>query len=89
MKKPSGFMPKYKEKPAGILGWLFLFIFLGIVLWFLWSIPYLMLLVPIFFVLSFFEKRKRERHFINLLRDRDNDSICTFSRHFEFRAIDI
>lgn len=88
MKKSSRFMPKYKEKPAGLVGWLLLLVLLGIVLGLLWSIPYLLLLIPAFFVLSFFDKRKRERHFKSLLKDRDNDSICTFSRHFEFRAID-
>ena len=37
---------------------------------------------------KFFRKKEKGKTFHNLLRDRDNDSICTFSRHFEFRAID-
>ncbi len=81
-------MPKHKEMPSSLWGWLFLAILLGLVLWLLWEAPYLLLLLPIFFVVDVRDRKKREKHFRVLLEGRKNDSICTFSRHFEYRKID-
>lgn len=81
-------MPKYKEKPTTPFGWLVLVLLVCLLLWLVWSFPYLLLLVPVFILIDAWDKKKRNEHFAKLLEDRENDSICTFSRHFEFREID-
>ncbi|MEO0367668.1 MAG: hypothetical protein AAF197_02665 [Pseudomonadota bacterium] len=81
-------MPKYKERPTGPIGWLFLVALVGLLLWLIWSYPYLSVLVPVFILVDVWEKKKRNKHFNELLEGRENDSICTFSRQFEFREID-
>ena len=88
MKKPSRYMPKYKEKHTSFWGWAFLVFLLGLLGWLVWSIPYFMLFVPVFIFIGLREKRKRIKHFHILLNDREKDSICTFSRHFEYRKVD-
>jgi len=65
-----------------------LVVFVGLLLWLIWSFPYLLIFVPVFFLVDLWDKKKRKKHFNTLLEDRGNDSICTFSRHFEFRKID-
>jgi len=81
-------MPKYKERPTSPVGWIFLVSLVALLLWLIWSFPYLLLLAPVFILIDVWDKKKRTKHFRNLLKDRENDSICTFSRHFEFREID-
>jgi hypothetical protein len=81
-------MPKYKVAPVGVKGWFFLAVILGIVLYFIWLAPYLLLLVPVYVAIDIYDKKKRNKHFKRLLQDRDDDSICTFSRYFEYRKID-
>ncbi len=81
-------MPKYKEKPTGAWGWVFLAVLLGLVLWLIWSVPYLLLLVPVFIVMDMWDRKRRKKHFSTLLENRANDSICSFSRYFKSRKID-
>lgn len=81
-------MPKYKEVPTSPVGWAFLVLLIGLLLWLIWSFPYLLLFTPVFILIDVWDKKKRNMHFNSLLKDRENDSICTFSRHFEFRQID-
>jgi hypothetical protein len=81
-------MPKYKDAPVGVKGWVFLAVILGVVLYFIWLAPYLLLLVPIYVAIDIYDKKKRNKHFKRLLQDREDDSICTFSRYFEYRKID-
>ena len=81
-------MPKYIEKPANPFSWLFLVPLLALLIWLIWSFPYLLLFNPIFFLADLRNRKKRSRHFEELLKGRENDSICTFSRHFECREID-
>ncbi len=88
MKLPSRYMPMFQEKPAGVWEWVFLVFLLGLVLWLVWEAPYLLLLVPVFYVMEFWDRRKRRKYFCTLLRERQNDSICSFSRYFEVRKID-
>ncbi len=88
MKTPSRYMPKYKERPASPIGWMFLAVFVGLLIWLIWSFPYLLLLVPVYLLIDAWDKMKRNTHFQNILKGRDNDSICTFSRHFELRQVD-
>ena len=87
MKTPSRYMPKYK-RPNTPVGRVFLSVLIGLLLWLVWSYPYVLLLIPVFTLLDVWDKKKRNKHFKSLLKDRGNDSICTFSRHFEFRKID-
>lgn len=88
MKPPSRYMPKFKEAPTNAIGWVFLTFLLGLLLWLVWTVPYLLLLIPIYFVMAFWERRKRTRHFSILLKERQSDSICSFSRYFEYREVD-
>ena len=88
MKKASRYMPKYKEKPTSALGWVFLVSLLCLLGWLIWSNPYLLLLIPVFIVMVIWDAKKSKKHFGILLKNRQKDSICTFSRHFEFREID-
>jgi hypothetical protein len=81
-------MPKYKEHPTTPVGWAFLVVFVGILLWLVWSFPLLLLLITVYFLIHIWDRKKREKHFKKLLLDRQSDSICTFTRHFEFRKID-
>ena len=81
-------MPKFREKPISYWGWALLAFLMVLLGWLIWTVPYLLLLVPIFITLEWWNKRKRIKHFRNLLIDRENDSICTFSRHFEYREVD-
>lgn len=88
MKKPSRYMPKFKEKPTSFLGWFLLVVFLCLLALFIYHVPYVLFLIPIFIAFEIRDSKKRKAHFNNLLQDRQNDSICTFSRYFEFRKID-
>ena len=81
-------MLKYKEKPTSPLGWVFLVALACLLLWLIWSFPYLLLFIPLFVLFDLWDKKKRKKHFSKLLEGRENDSICTFSRHFECREID-
>ena len=84
-------MPKYKQRPTSPVGcWMLLLLvtLVGLLLWPIWSCPFLLLLVPVYILIDAWIKDKRKEHFDNLLKDRGNDSICTFSRHFEYREID-
>lgn len=81
-------MPKYKEKPTTPIGWAFLVAFACLLLWLIWSFPYLLLFIPGIVLFDLWDKKKRKEHFSKLLEGRENDSICTFSRHFEYREID-
>jgi hypothetical protein len=88
MKKPSRYMPKYNERPAGVIGSAILLLFIGAMLWAIWVVPYLLLFVPIFFATDHFQKKQDKKHFKKIIKERQNESICTFTRHFEFREID-
>lgn len=88
MKKASRFMPKFIEKPTGLFGWAFILGILGLFFWFVWVVPLVLLLAPVLVYVEFRNKKERKAHFQKILKDRDNDSICTFSRHFECREID-
>ena len=92
MKKASRLMPKYKEKPMTFWGWLFVLVFLAVILGLvgslIWTVPIILLGVPVLLIFEYRDRKERKMHFEKLLSDRDNDSICTFSRHFEFRKID-
>jgi hypothetical protein len=81
-------MPKYQEHPTTPVGWAFLVVFVGILLWLVWSFPLLLLLIPVYLLIDIWDRKKRIKHFNKLLQDRQSDSICTFTRHFEFRKID-
>ena len=81
-------MPKYKERTTTSVGWMLLVAFVGLLLRLIWNFQYLLLYVPVFVLVDAWDKKKRNNHFKNLIEDRDNDSICTFSRHFESRQID-
>ena len=81
-------MPQYIEKPSCIWGWVFLAFLLCLLGWLIWSFPYLLLFIPVFIVIEVLDRKKRKKHFSSLLKDRQKDSICTFSRYFEFRKID-
>jgi hypothetical protein len=72
----------------GLKGWLVLVVLVAAMLGLMWEVPFLLLLLTIYFVMWFLGNKKRKMHFNLLLKDRANDSICTFSRHFEFRKID-
>ncbi len=88
MKPPSRYMPKFTDTPTSAFGWVILPFLLSLLLWLVWAAPYLLLLIPVFFAMEFWDRRNRRRHFSLLLRERQNDSICSFSRHFEFRKVD-
>lgn len=88
MKTASRYMPKYKSRPISPLGWLCLVVLVGLFFWLIWRFPYLLFLIPAFILIWMGENKKRNKHFKDLLKDRDDDSICTFSRHFEFSEVD-
>ena len=81
-------MPKYIEKPTTIGGWVFIFFVLGLFSWFIWQAPIILVIVPILVYIEIKNKNERKVHFRNLLLDRENDSICTFSRSFDCKEID-
>jgi hypothetical protein len=89
MKKASRFMPKYKEESGNIwLFILFMIVIFGFLAWAMWEVPYLILCVPAFFLIDAWDKKKRVRHFQQLLDERDDDSICTFSHYFDCNKVD-
>lgn len=81
-------MPKYKERPTTVGGWVFLVLVLSLFGWFIWSAPVVLLAAPVFFIVEYRNRKESKKHFEALLADRVDDSICTFSRHFECREID-
>jgi len=89
MKKASRFMPKYKEESGNMwLFILFMIVIFGVFAWAMWKVPYLILCVPAFFLMDAWNEKKRIRHFQQLLDERDDDSICTFSHYFDCRKVD-
>ncbi|MEJ2404394.1 MAG: hypothetical protein P8171_08920 [Candidatus Thiodiazotropha sp.] len=88
MKKPSRTMPKYVEKPSGFSGKLILVALVCLMAWLMWTYPLTLAMIPIVMILEVRDRMFRKKHFENLLKDREADSIGTFSRHFEFRKID-
>ncbi|MET0027791.1 MAG: hypothetical protein ABW101_09150 [Candidatus Thiodiazotropha sp.] len=88
MKRPSRFMPKYTEKPIGFRGKVFFAVLLCLAAWLLWLYPFLLMAIPIIIALDIKDRVFRKKHFKVLLKGRDTDSICTFSRYFECREID-
>ena len=81
-------MPKFKEQPTSFLGWFFLVLFIGALIFLFYRIPYALLLIPIFIVFEIKDNKKRNTHFKEMLQNRQHESICTFSRYFECRKVD-
>lgn len=88
MRTPSRLMPKFEYQPTTFVGWLVIVPFVCFFLWLIWSFPYVLFLIPVFVLIDVWDTKKRKKHFTLLLEGRENDSICTFVRHFEFRQID-
>ena len=88
MKRPSRFMPKYIEKPIGFWDKVFFAVLLCLAAWLLWLHPFLLVVIPIITALDIKNRIFRIKHFKAILKDRDTDSICTFSRHFKRHEID-
>jgi hypothetical protein len=81
-------MPKYIEKPIGFWGKIIIAVLLSLVALLVWLYPFLLGVIPIIIALEIKDRIFRKKHFMVLLKGRDTDSICTFSRYFECRKID-
>ncbi len=60
----------------------------GILLWLIWEYPFLLLLIPVIYLVDRIRHKKNKKHLSRLLENRRNYSICEFARHFEYRKID-
>ena len=69
-------------------GWVFVFVILSSFAWFLWSAPVILLIFPVLWYANYKNGKERKSHFSSLLKGREKDTICSFSRHFECREID-
>lgn len=81
-------MPKYIETPTGLIGWFFLVAFIAFFGWLVWLAPIILLIIPVGIILEIRDRKERKKHFRSLLKNRTNDSLCTFARYFEYRKID-
>lgn len=88
MKTPSRYMPKFKEMPNRPFDWLWLVLLLALLVWVIWRLPYLLFFTPIIYVVHTYNEKANKKHFVALLEGRENDSICTFSRHFKYKEVD-
>jgi len=81
-------MPKYREKPTTLMGWFLLLLFISGVTWLIWSAPIILLIVPVLIYTEYVNGKESKKHYELLINGRENDSICTFTRYFEYREID-
>ena len=85
-------MPKYIKKPTSIVSWLILLLLLSGFGFYIYKFPFLLLLFPILYIAERISRKKdkinNNNHFNEILKQRENDSICTFSKSFNSKEID-
>ena len=98
MRKPSRLMKKYQPVSAEhkrLVDWFFLLLLLlplGGLLFAIWEAPWLLLLIPIIISISYMTDsaigKKQQKKLSDMVKNRKNDSICSFARSFDCRKID-
>lgn len=81
-------MPKYTEAPVTFWTWVIVFVVFSFFAWLIWSAPVFLLIVPVLIYLEFRNRKDQKKYFDGLLKTRLNDSICTFSKHFDCKVVD-
>lgn len=89
MRTPSRFMPRYKPQPFGVASW---FVFLVLAcggFYILWLHPLLTAFAVVLVIgLGVYEHVKEKLYFKKLMRQRQGESLCTFSRAENLTGID-
>ena len=89
MRRSSRLMPKFKSREMGPLGtFIILLLISSPVLWLMWQFPITTVAIPFILIVSYLLGRHDRDHFKQLSMERENESICTFSRSFNCREID-
>lgn len=90
-------MKKYQpvSEPKRLVDWFLLLplicvlgvLFFGLIK-VIWEVPWLLLLIPIIYVVAAVQNKKQQKKLSDMVKDRKNDSICSFARSFDCREID-
>ncbi len=90
MRKPSRNMPPYEptNDPLGITSWLFIIGLLSVFAYLIWQEPWLLVIAPMVFSVSYFDNKRRIKKLAILLDERKEYSLCEFSRSFERHKVD-
>jgi hypothetical protein len=97
MRKSSRLMKKYQpaSEPIRLADWLFLLplgglflLVIWLILFAIWKEPWSLLFIPIIISVFYILDSVRHKKLSDMLKDRKNDSICSFARNFDCRKID-
>ena len=92
MKKPSRLMPKYIRKPTSLISWLVMVALLLGLFFYIYKFPLLLIIFPIIYIAEKVNNKNNKirisDHFNPILKERENDSICTFSKSFNTKETD-
>ena len=88
MRQASRFMPEYVPHKTSITEKCIQLLMLSVLILSVWETPFLLLLVPIIAIVSYFLSKKREKKFRALEAKREELTICNFARSFDCKKID-
>lgn len=81
-------MPKIKNKPLGFSFWFVVLLLAIVACYFLYHYPYLIFLVPVLYLVVVRENKKYRQKYMELLKNKEGESICDFAKSFDAKLID-
>lgn len=81
-------MPKYVPRPVTWVGWLVMASFVMAIVGFFWSAPKALYFLPPLAIGLYILSRQRTRRLQRMAEERAGESICTFVRSFDCKAMD-